>query len=136
MFALLVAILSFVILSSALFASALTAKSQAKDVSYENLALRFSSFALDSMAVVSGKADAGGFASQNEIDAHKFSSFPIDSAIARAGAAYGSIRIVGQDGAEPLPPRSSGAGNAAGIYCAQRLALMDGKIVRLEACIS
>ena len=121
------------LLSILLFA-ALSAKSQSSDIASENMALRFSSFALDKISVSGGNPALDGYVSVNEIDSGKFAQFDGDAAISQAGASYASLRLTGKAG--QIGFAEFGSKNSAALYCAKRLAAMGGEIVRLDACIS
>ena len=133
-FAFITAVSLFAMLLSVLFCAAITAKSQSSDIASENLALRFSSFALDSISVSGGNPSLDGYVSVNEIDGAKFISFNGNGAMQRVGASYASLRLTGKGGQAGF--QEFGAKNNSALYCAKRLAVMGGEIVRLDACIS
>lgn len=128
-FAFLTAAFIFIVFSAALACAALAAKSQSSGISSENLALRFSSYVLEQSAAGSG------YSSVNEIDGGRFDSFDLAAAIGAVNASFAGIRLVDSDGAIMMP-HQFGVPPPKGVYCAKRLAIMDGRAVRLEACIS
>ena len=134
-FAFLTAVFMFVVFSTVIFCAALSAKSQASEISSENRALRFSSYVLEQTAVSGGSPSGGGYLSVNEIDGQKFDSFDGDAARAIIGASFASIRLVGPEGGE-IAFRQFGVLQPKGVYCARRIALVDSKAVGLEACVS
>ncbi|MFA6490219.1 MAG: hypothetical protein WCT52_06125 [Candidatus Micrarchaeia archaeon] len=133
-FAFLTAVFIFVAFSAALISSALTAQSQSSEIASENRALRFSSYVLERTAV-SGGGQFDGHYMANEIDAGKFLSFDLPSAMGRMNASFASIKLAISSGGELAPP-ASGSPSPKGTYCVERLAVFEGQAARLEACIS
>jgi hypothetical protein len=134
-FAFLTAVFMFVVFSTVIFCAALSAKSQASEISSENRALRFSSYALEQTAVSGGSPSGGGYLSVNEIDGQKFVSLDLGAAIGAMNASFASVRLVDSSGAE-ISSQSLGNASPKGVYCVKRLAIMGGEYVGLEACMS
>ncbi len=132
-FALLTAISMFIMLSAIVFAAGLSAKSQAGEARAENLALRFSSFVLEKTS--EGGTIGKDFTSINEISRGRFDSFFSENDISGTGASFARIRLVDAGGGL-ISEKINGAGAPAILHCVPRLALLDGEMVRLEACIS
>lgn len=132
-FAILIAISTFAMLSAIVFTAGILAKSQAGEIRAENMALRFSSFVLE-MASEGGTQNRS-FASANEMNMGKFDSFFQDNGIGVPGASFARIRLVGSGG-KTIAEESAGTAPPGNLHCVPRLALLEGKIVELEACIS
>ena len=111
-FALVLCVAMFAMLSALLYSAGISAARGADDASGSLLSARFSSYALSQVE--------GG----NGVD--------LPSVLARTGRAYASLRMESDEG----ETMSDFAGEMPGeVYCTQRIALREGKMIRLEACI-
>ncbi len=106
-FALVLAVAMFALFSMLLYAAGITATQGAGTISGEFLSSRFSSYALSQID------------SLEQVD--------LQLVLEGTGREYASLRV-GDEFAY--------AGKESGVvYCTQRLAVKEGKIVKLEACI-
>ena len=131
-FALLTAIFALFLFSLLASAASSSAHSQAAETSSSLLALRLSSLVMEE-AAQSGGEGRGSYRETGKLDDLRLREFDLQEILKRTGRAYASISVHGGEG-ELL---SSSAGTAAAEkFCASRLALLDGEIVRLEVCVS
>lgn len=131
--ALAIAVLAFAGFSLLLSGSSSRLQSQARQESGELLALRLSSYLLDAAAASGNQGAPGGYFSANEPDIARLQAVDLQGILQKTGADYASVSLLGSSG-EIFSASSGEQGKEA--FCASRLALADGKIVRLEACVS
>jgi len=131
--ALFIAALSFALFSALAAAAAASASSSARGEAGALLALRFSSYVLEQSAPAGFPSQPGAHYSANELDLGRLGAIDIGKLQAESGKGYASIRVEGSSG--QLFFAESGR-QGAERFCAARLALLSGEIVRLEACIS
>lgn len=132
-FALVIAVAAYSSFAHLAAAAASIADSQSREISSSLLALRFSSFVLEEASSGAGGVGTGGYASTNELDMAKLEGFDLNGVLARAGKDYAKISLKNAQG--ELFSASAGAAEGE-VFCAGRLALLSGEIVRLEACVS
>ena len=131
--ALAIALLVFASFSSILSRNSSRLQSQARQESGELLALRLSSYILDSAAASGNEGAPGGYFSANELYIARLRAGGLQEILQKTGAGYASVSLVGSSG----EIFSSSLGErGAEVFCAGRLALSSGEIVRLEACVS
>ncbi len=113
--------------------AASSANSQAGEISGSHLALRLSSYVMEQAAVSSDSFLSGGYYSANEIDLPKLYLFDLGGILAQTGKTYAKISLH----SEPATLFSAEEGEKqAETFCASRLVLVSGEIMRLESCIS
>lgn len=132
-FALVIVIFAFSSFARLASEAASAADSQSREISSSLLALRFSSFVLEEASVGDGEFGAGAYSSANELGMDKLQNFDLDGVLARAGKKYAKISVKDPQG-ELFSASSGAAGDE--VFCAGRLAILSGEIVRLEACLA
>ncbi len=132
-FALVIVIFAYSSFAHLAFKAASVADSQSREISSSLLALRFSSFVLEEASVGGGVFGAEAHSSANELDIGKLQNFDLGKVLARTGKKYAKILVKNSQG--ELFSASSGAVGEE-VFCAGRLALLSGEIVRLEACLA
>ncbi len=128
-----VAFSAFAALSSA---AALHAKAEANEVSGRLLSLRLSSFLLEQGAVSSGDSYGGGYFSANELDLEKLRSLDLRPLLLQIGKSHLKVSLDVGGGEIFSAEAGEGASAQPEAFCTARLALISGKISRLEACVS
>ncbi len=132
-FALVIVIFAYSSFAHLALASASIADSQSREISSSLIALRFSSFVLEEASTGAWGLGTASYSSANELDAAKLQSLDLNSVLARAEKRYAKISL--KNGQGEL--FSASAGTADGeVFCAGRLAILSGEIVRLEACLA
>lgn len=116
---------SFAFLASHAGASA---DEESRQISNSLLSLRFSSFLLEE-AIVEG---APGHSSINELDLSRFEELDLKEMLSGMGKNYAKVSVSRKEG-EVFSKWEGEAGEE--VFCSNRLALLSGEIVRLEACI-
>lgn len=111
-FALVLAVAMFAMFSALLFSASASAMKGADETSGALLSARFSSYALARM-------EMGG-----EID--------LQGVLAQTGRKYASLRVA--DGNGDLSFASAGE-RSGEMFCTARIAMIGGKMARLEACV-
>jgi hypothetical protein len=131
-FALFIAVIAFSSFALLASSAASSAHSQSQGISSSLVALRFSSFVLEQAAASGAEPGNGAYSSTNELDISKLQGVDLDRMRSEAGKSYARVSV-GNGETEIF---SSEAGIVGGeVFCARRLAILSGEIVRLEACL-
>ena len=111
-FAIVLTVAMFAMLSALLYSAGISAGKGADETSGTLLSARFSSYALSRMEA------------ENDIG--------LKSILGRTGRNYTSLRTANADGETSF---DSAGEKPDEIYCTRRIAIRDGKMMRLEACV-
>lgn len=117
------------LLSSAASSTSASASSQSSSL----LALRFSSFVLSESQAQGPIFGAGQYYKSYELDLARLGLIDLHAARLQMGRGFASILVAGGSGTAYFASDGEAKGE---VYCTKRLALLGGKMVRLEACIS
>ncbi len=131
-FALLLAVFAYSSFAHLASSAGGRASAQSHEISSSLAALRFSSFVLE-QAGAGGGFGAGSYVSANEIDIGKLGTLDLGGLLARTGRDYAKISV--RNGAGEVFLKETGEANEE-VFCAKRLAILSGEIVKLEACLS
>ena len=123
----------FSLFSILLSAAALAASSGAEEQSSSFLALRLSSRILELCEKRASGFPAAPYAESHVLELSCMQELDLQGLLAQSGRDYASVSISGSGGT--LLSSSKGAASGE-VFCARRLALFKGKMVRLEVCVS
>lgn len=132
-FALVIVIFAYSSFAGLASDAAAAADSQSREISSNLLALRFSSFILEEASLGAPGVGAGAHFSANELDIGKLQNFDLGGVLARSGKKYAKISVKNRQG-EQFSASAGAAGEE--VFCAGRVAVLSGEIVRLEACLA
>ena len=132
--AILIAVFAYASLSLLLSASAASASSSSSDASSRLLSLRVSSFILDEAGAQQGGFGLGAYVKSGELDLQRLGELDLHGVLTSTSRKFASVSVFSQGGEEFSS--SSGEAGANGVFCASRLALLSGKMARLEVCIA
>jgi type II secretory pathway pseudopilin PulG len=132
--ALLIAALSYALLSTLFLSAAQGASSSATSASMRLLSLRLSSFILDEAGAEAGGDGGSAYLKPGEISASSLQQAGIEPLRTKLGLRFASLSVFSQEGLEYFS--QSGEKGEGGVFCTSRLALFSRKISRLEVCIS
>ena len=132
--ALLVAAIAYASLSLILSAAAASSSSGAWGASSRLLSLRLSSFILGEAGAEAGGMGTGAYVKSGELDLSRLGTLGLQDFLSASGRRFASVAVLSKGKREFF----SSAGDAQGreVFCTSRLALLNGQMARLEACIS
>ncbi len=132
--ALLVATIAYASLSLILYSAATSSSSGAWGASSRLLSLRLSSFILGEAGAEQGGAGPGAYVKSAELDLSRLGKLGLREFLSSSGRRFASVAVFSREKQEFFS--SAGDGQGREVFCTSRLALLGGKMARLEACIS
>jgi hypothetical protein len=130
--ALAIAVAAFAALAQLSLSSASALRAQSEELSSSLLALRLSSYVADEAGAEVGGL-GGAYTAVGELELERLRSIDLQQILSQTNRRFASIRLKGNEG-ELFSSFAGEAGDQT--FCAARLALHSGEIVRLEVCVS
>ena len=133
--ALLIAAFAYVSLLLILSSAAASSSSGANAVSSRLLSLRLSSLIMDEDGAQTGGFGEGEYVKTGELDAGRLSALDLGALLSSTGRNFTSVSLF-SSGEKVFFSQAGQLPAKAEVFCTKRLAIVSGKMARLEVCVS